>query len=161
MDRHDSVDRLSLLLGHVLCWLFALGVVLTAWEVVLRYGFNAPTVWVHDSVIALSAICFVFGGAYALSERSHICITSIYDRIAPGPKRWLDALNALFAAIFLGGLTYAAAIQAWRSWGLMETSGRAWDVPIPVLLKSVLFLGAALMTVQALRHAVAALRRRI
>ena len=30
----------------------------------------------------------------------------------------------------------------------METSGRAWDVPIPVFLKTVLALGVALMIVQ-------------
>lgn len=160
MEEREPVDRLALALGHILCWLFAVGVAMTAWEVVMRYGFNAPTVWVHDSVIALSGICFVFGGAYALSERSHIRITSLYDRLSVRSHRYVDAANAFLAAIFLGGLTWAAAIQAWRSLLLMETSGRAWDVPIPVLLKSVLFLGAALMTVQTLRHALAALRRK-
>ena len=34
----------------------------------------------------------------------------------------------------------------------METSGRAWDVPIPAFLKSALVLGAALMLVQTLSH---------
>jgi hypothetical protein len=35
---------------------------------------------------------------------------------------------------------------------LLETSGRAWDVPIPALLKATLALGVALMLVQTLSH---------
>ena len=35
---------------------------------------------------------------------------------------------------------------------VMETSGRAWDVPIPAFLKSALVLGAALMLAQTLSH---------
>ena len=46
------VDRLSLWLGRTLAWVFLIAVALTAWEVVMRYVFNSPTIWVHDLVIA-------------------------------------------------------------------------------------------------------------
>ena len=45
--------------------------------------FDAPTIWVHDATIMLGAICFLFGGAYALQRRDHIRITFIYDALPP------------------------------------------------------------------------------
>ena len=159
MQQQDPVGRFARRIGIVLSWCFAIVVVLTAFEVVMRYAFNSPTIWVHDVSIALSAICFVIGGAYALQADQHIRINVLAEMVPPDRKRWVDLFCHVAAAIFLAALTYAATIQASRSIALMETSGRAWDVPIPVLLKSVLAAGAALMTVQAVLLAWATLRR--
>jgi hypothetical protein len=43
---------------------------------------------------------------------------------------------------------------------LMETSGHAWDVPIPAFLKSMLAIGATVMLAQALVQLWKALRGR-
>ena len=61
---------------------------------------------------------------------------------------------------YLALLTYAAVRPALTSIELRETSGRAWDVPVPPVLKTALALGAALMTVQAVLHLVWVFRRR-
>jgi TRAP-type C4-dicarboxylate transport system permease small subunit len=159
MQQQDPVGRFARRIGIVLSWCFAVVVVLTAFEVVMRYVFNSPTIWVHDVSIALSAICFVIGGAYALQADQHIRISVLSEMVPPDRKRWVDLFCYVAAAIFLAALTYAATIQASRSIALMETSGRAWDVPIPVLLKSVLAAGAALMTVQVVLLAWATYRR--
>ena len=129
-----------------------MAVVLTCYEVVLRYAFNAPTIWVHDMVIMLSAVCFVFGGAVASQRRNHIQMASYADKASPRVQRLLDltchVLSALYLVLFLHG-----ALQfAIPSLKLMETSGRAWDVPIPAVLKGVLAIGIALMLLQTLSH---------
>lgn len=163
MDEPNVLDRLARRLGESLCWLFAVAVVLTAVEVFMRYVANSPTIWVHDTVILLTAICFVVGGAYALERRSHIQITSVYGLLPARARGFLDVLIALAAAFFLGGLAYAATLQSVEALGLtggrLETSGRAWDVPIPAVLKTVLALGVLLMTAQSLLHAAAAWRK--
>src|SRR5262245_7635956 len=87
------INRLSLWLGRALAWVFLVGVVLTAWEVLMRYGFNSPTIWVHDLVIALSALAFIFGGSYALQRGEHIRISSLYDRMPTAWRRGCDLLN--------------------------------------------------------------------
>lgn len=160
MPDRGPVDRLSRWLGETLSWLFYVAVALTAFEVVMRYVMNAPTVWVHDLVIAISAIAFVVGGAYALERSEHIRISSLYDRLPERPRRWLDRIGLILITAYLALLTYAAVPPALVSIELRETSGRAWDVPIPPVLKTILALGAALMTVQAALHLVRALRRR-
>jgi C4-dicarboxylate transporter DctQ subunit len=160
MPQPDPVARLARRLGVGLSWCFALVVVLTAYEVVMRYVFNRPTIWVHDTTIALSAICFVIGGAYALQADIHIRINVLAELLPGQARRWVDFFCHVAASVFLAALTYAATIQASRSVALMETSGRAWDVPIPALLKTVLAAGTALMTIQALLLAWTSLRRR-
>jgi TRAP-type C4-dicarboxylate transport system permease small subunit len=118
-------------------------VALTVYEVVMRYAFNAPTVWVHDMVIVVSAVCFIFGGPLASQQRSHIQMASYFDKAGPKLRAALDQLcHGLGAALKV----------AIPSVELMETSGRAWDVPIPAFLKSALVLGAALMLAQTLSH---------
>jgi len=125
----------------------------------MRYGFNRPTIWVHDVAIALSAIGFVIGGAYALQADMHIRINVLAELLPAHARRWVDFFCHVATVVFLAALTYAATIQASRSVALMETRRRLWDVPIPALLKSVLAAGVALMTVQAFLQAWACLRR--
>jgi TRAP-type mannitol/chloroaromatic compound transport system permease small subunit len=160
MPDRGPVDRLSRWLGETLSWLFYVAVALTAFEVFMRYVMNAPTVWVHDLVIAITAVAFIAGGAYALERSEHIRISSLYDRLPAGMRGWLDRISLVLIVAYLALLTYAAVRPALTSIELRETSGRAWDVPVPPVLKAALALGAALMTVQAVLHLVRAFRRR-
>jgi TRAP-type mannitol/chloroaromatic compound transport system permease small subunit len=157
--RRTIVDRLSKRLGELSSYLFLLCVVFTAIEVVARYGFNSPTIWVHDLVIAVSAYCFIVGGAYALERGDHIRISTLYERLPAGGRRLCDLATALLIIAFLAGLLWAATRQALASIALVETSGRAWDVPVPMVVKSVLALGVLLMLLQALVNLLRALRR--
>jgi TRAP-type C4-dicarboxylate transport system permease small subunit len=150
------VDRVSAAVANGLSWLFLVAVALTVYEVVLRYAFNAPTIWVHDMVIVLTAVCFVFGGALASQRVSHIQVASFADRARPQTRRALGLACRALAVLYLALLLYAAIKQAIPSLAVMETSGRAWDVPMPAFLKTVLVVGVALMLVQELSH----LRRR-
>jgi TRAP-type C4-dicarboxylate transport system permease small subunit len=152
MQKLPIVDRISLGLGNRLSLLFLLAVALTVYEVVMRYAFNAPTIWVHDMVIVLSAVCFVFGGAVASQRRNHIQMASYFDNAPPKVRGFLDRLCQFLSAIFLAMFLYGALRIAIPSLELMETSGRAWDVPIPAFLKTMLAAGAALMLAQALSH---------
>jgi TRAP-type C4-dicarboxylate transport system permease small subunit len=152
MQKLPIADRISLRLGNALSLLFLVAVALTVYEVVMRYAFNTPTIWVHDMVIVLSAVCFVFGGALASQQRNHIQMASYFDKAPPKVRGFLDQLCDCLSAIFLAMFLYGALRIALPSLELMETSGRAWDVPIPAFLKTVLAAGAALMLAQTLSH---------
>jgi len=153
----NPIDRLSLFLGDHLSNLFLVVVAITAYEVVMRYVFNAATVWVTQSAIFLSAIGFIFGGAYALQKGQHIAITSVYEAVTPGLRRVFDLLRQLLAVVYLALLLFATTRQAVPSVAMMETSGQAWDVPIPALQKAALAIGVGVMLAQAVRQLVASL----
>lgn len=152
MPKLPFVDRISLRLGNALSLLFLVAVGLTVYEIVMRYAFNAPTIWVHDMVIVLSAVCFIFGGPLASQQRSHIQMASYLADALPKARGVLDLICHLLGALFLVLFLYGALRVAIPSVELMETSGRAWDVPIPAFLKAALVVGAALMLVQTLSH---------
>lgn len=153
------VDRLSLWLGRALAWMFLIAVALTAWEVLMRYVFNSPTIWVHDLVIALTALAFIFGGSYALQRGEHIRISSLYDRMPAPWRRACDLLNALAILVFMTAFGWAAWRQALSAIEIGETSGRAWDVPIPMIVKTGLAAGVSLMILQAIVNLLRAWRR--
>lgn len=148
------------MLGEKLAVVFLAAVLITSFEVVMRYVFNSPTVYVHDSAIVLSALGFIFGGPYALQRREHIRISVIYDALRPSGRKVCDVLTLLVTTFFAAVLAYASIKMAIPSVKLMETSGRAWDVPIPAFLKTALALGASLLLAQALVQLWAALRGR-
>lgn len=146
------VDRLSVWTGKAFSYVFLIAVALTCLEVVLDYLFRSPTIWVHDTTIMLSAIGFLFGGAYALQLRAHIRITSLYDRFSPRLQHWCDAVALIVALSYLAVLAIETGQQAYESVTIMERSGRAWNVPMPVVIRSALFLGTVLLILQALSN---------
>ncbi len=145
----NPIDRLSISIGEKTSIVFLISVILTAYEVVMRYVFNAPTIWVHDSAAALSATGFLLAGTYAQQADRHMRISAVYEIMPPKVQRIFDLLQHIVIIGFMGLLTYAAWQQAVPSVQMMETSAHAWDVPIPAYLKSLLVLAAGIMTVQA------------
>jgi len=160
MSSLNPIDRTSIFLGEKISYVFLASVIITAYEVIMRYGFNAPTTWVHDGATALSATGFLVAGCYCLQKRRHIAITVIYDSVSPGLRRTFAIINALIIALFMCLLTWATlkiALNAtWMNWNCevqfcgLETSAHAWDVPVPAYLKTVLFLASVIMLLQAL-----------
>ena len=168
MSSLNPIDRTSIFLGEKLSYVFLASVIITAYEVIMRYGFNAPTTWVHDGATALSATGFLVAGCYCLQKRRHIAITVIYDSVSPGLRRTFAFINALIIALFMCLLTWATlkiALNAtWVNWNCevqfcgLETSAHAWDVPVPAYLKTVLFLASVIMLLQALVQLVTVVR---
>ena len=121
--------------------------------------FRAPTIWVHDSTVMMSATCFLFGGAYALQRREHIRITFLYDAFGPRAQYACDLVGLVLALIYLLALGWFTGAQAAESIRLVEISGRAWNVPMPMVIRIAFFLGTALLTLQAISQLVGLIRR--
>lgn len=154
----SAIDRLSVFVGEKASVLFLLGVVFTAHEVVMRYVFNAPTLWVHDTVTTMTAVAFLLGGVYAQQADRHIRISVAYDLASPGVRRALDLFRHLVTIGFLALFCWGAWTQAYKSAAIMETSGHAWDVPTPVIIKSAILISGALILLQVVVQLVRCLR---
>jgi len=143
------IDRLSRFIGEKLCYVYLISVAIIGFEVVARYVFNAPTIWAHESVIALSALGFIFGGVYALVRGAHVRINVVVKLL---PQRWqrvVEIVNHVIIVIYLLVFIYAGWMVAERSIGQWETSASAWNQPTPVLIKTALVVGSVAMLLQA------------
>jgi TRAP-type mannitol/chloroaromatic compound transport system permease small subunit len=151
------IDRLSRAIGNRLAWLFLIAAGLTCLEVFLDWVFRSPTIWVHDTTIMMSATCFLLGGAYALERRDHIRITFLYEMMSPRLRLWCDRLTLTFTLVYLAALLWFVTKQAWQSIMLVEMSGRAWDFPMPMVIRIAFFLGTLLLLLQAIAHWIGAM----
>ncbi len=145
-------QRLTTLSGRLASLVFVAIVAVTAYEVTMRYLFNAPTIWAHEVSVLLAAGAFLIGGPFVHQERGHIVISALYDRLSPSVKRRANVLVSLCALAFLCFLAYAAAQQAYQALDIGERSGTALDWPTPTILKCLFALAAAFMALQTLAH---------
>ncbi len=150
MSLERRVDRI----GGATSYVFAVVVVITTYEVLMRYAFGSPTSWVHELSIALSAAAFAFGGPYAAASDAHLRITAVVDRLGPGGRGICALLSVVSGVLYLGGLAYAFAVRAietgWKfsdgQWA-PERTGRTWDVPIPPFMNALIAICCALFLV--------------
>ncbi|MBD3305079.1 TRAP transporter small permease subunit [candidate division KSB3 bacterium] len=102
LKKYDAVlrviGRVELVLGFI-C-LFAI-VVFIFLQVVSRYGFNKPLVWVEE----LSTYCFIWavflGTAYALIKGRHIRVTTLIDMFPRIVQQLLGVFTSLCLLFFL------------------------------------------------------------
>ncbi|NIZ13031.1 TRAP transporter small permease subunit [Phaeobacter sp. HF9A] len=141
-------------------YVFAAGIVLAAGilllEVFLRYVFNSPTLWAHETTTFLCGLAFLYGGLFCVSRNSHIRVVLIYDVIGPRGRRCLNVAISLLSLIASGFFAFACWIMVSKSFWTpsgafrMETSGSAWNPPTPALVKGFLLLMLIAMAVQFL-----------
>ena len=150
-------------------YVFAAGIVVSAavllMEVFLRYLFNRPTIWAHETTVFLCGLAFTFGGLYCTSRNSHIRVVLIYDWLTPPVRRVFDILISIICAIASGFFAYAAwhmvTRAVWTPGGdiRLETTGSAWNPPTPALTKLFIFVIMILLVAQFLIFAVNYARR--
>ncbi|MBF2760377.1 MAG: TRAP transporter small permease subunit [Ectothiorhodospiraceae bacterium AqS1] len=150
----DPFAAMTLKLGHFFAALFLVSMAILIFEVVMRYAFDRPTIWVHETTIFICAICFVFGGLHSVARNGHIRVVLLYDHVSPAMRRRLDIAIYTICGFATGIFSYAiwptVVKSFWAPTGefRMITSGSAWNPPYPTLLRAFLFLVLIAMTVQ-------------
>ena len=148
--REQKLQPLVSATGAIACGFFLIVVAMIAYEVVSRYFFNSPTIWSHELSVMLCASAFLLGGPYVHQHRSHIVISIAAERFSPLWRSRANVLVSLLTFAFFIVLTYATVQQAADSISLMEQSGTALNLPIPVFIKTLFAMVAALMALQSL-----------
>lgn len=121
---------------------------ITVYEVVARYFFNEPTSWAFEIVMVICATAWMMSGGYVSLRHNHIAITIARDLSSPTIRWYLDLFGLLvgYAVIFI--LAEATLGPALHAIDLVERSGTGFNSPMPMVLKSMLFLGAFLYWLQ-------------
>ena len=154
------LDRMVVHVGNAASLMFIFTVAISFFEVVMRYVFNAPTIWVHETASFLGAVLFVFGGSYALATNKHVRVVLIYDFVSARTRSYLNIFHHIMGLLFSGLLAYAAWQMTdsaiFNPYGELhlETSGSAWNPPFPALVKIMILFTMGLMFVQFVLHLV-------
>lgn len=153
-------------LGHFFSALFLVSMAILIFEIVMRYVFDRPTIWVHETTIFLCATCFVFGGLHSVSRNGHIRVVLLYDYVSDEMRRWLDIMIYTICGLATGMFSYAiwptVVKSFWAPTGEFRiiTSGSAWNPPYPSLLRAFLFVVLISMTFQFALFVINRLRKK-
>ncbi|PWW48933.1 TRAP transporter small permease subunit [Melaminivora alkalimesophila] len=142
-----AVDRFSLAFGKLVSYLVWIGIVIVVLEVVLRYVFNAPTVWGPGYTQRIFGAYFVLIGAYTLLQGGHVRVDLLLNTRSPRWNAFLDFLNYAVLMVWMLALVYEGWSYFQESWEFSEVDDSALGHPLwPV--KLALLLGVTGMLVQ-------------
>jgi TRAP-type mannitol/chloroaromatic compound transport system permease small subunit len=146
----NAVDRANEWLG--LFWGYAILIVTLAviYEVIARTLLDSPTTWSNETVIYVSAVAYLLGGAYAHQHYRHVRIDLIYERLSPKMRLRIDLITSVFFFLYVGSLVWVGGLMAWDSFMQNETTGTPWNpliwpvkLAIPVAGVLLIFQGIA------------------
>jgi TRAP-type mannitol/chloroaromatic compound transport system permease small subunit len=142
-----GIDKISLVSGRILAWWTLLAVLIITFEVTMRYVFNRPTNWAHESMTLIFGMQYILSGAYAHYSKSHVRVDVVYQAFSPRNKARMDALTSVLFFFYVGIMTYTGWFFYWEAQKMWEVSFSDWGPPLyPV--KFTVFLGSLLLLLQ-------------
>ncbi|MEK7216856.1 MAG: TRAP transporter small permease subunit [Chloroflexota bacterium] len=112
------IDTISTWIGIPFCWLIIPLMLVTTYDVTLRYFFSAPTAWAYDVTYMLYGTMFMLVGAYTLAQNNHVRGDVLYRLWPVRVQAALDIL--LYIVFFFPGIIslvwsgYYFAEMSWR-----------------------------------------------
>lgn len=126
----NAIDAACEKMGKVVSLLIFIIMIITTVEVVARYAFNHPTLWVWPINKQLFGLFILFAGIYTMHKNDHIRVEIFYDHFPPRLKsiaRWI-ALGCFL--IFIIALILQGSRMAWMSWSVKEKLSGAFRFPV-------------------------------
>jgi TRAP-type mannitol/chloroaromatic compound transport system permease small subunit len=110
-----AVDKTNIFMGKLMVGVTILAVSVITFEVVMRYAFNAPTNWGHETMTLLFAIFYVAAGGYAHYYRAHVRVDVFYSTRSERTRAYLDLFTSGFFFLFTCVLLYTSWNFYWSS----------------------------------------------
>ena len=149
------VDLVSRWNARIFQWLCVVLVLILSYEVMMRYVFNAPTIWVMQTSMMVGGTLIVLGWSYVHQQRGHVRVDVFYGRLSERGQSLVNTIGALvFFFPFVGLLLYRAIIQAAYSLRMGERmSETAWYPPV-FPMRLIMVIGLALFLLQGIAQLV-------
>ena len=144
-----AIDRLSFYAGEFVSYWMVIAVIAYYYEVVARYVFNSPTVWVHEGMFLMFGMQYLVAGAYAALTDAHVKVDVFYADWSPLRKALVDLFTSIFFFIFAGTLLVTGWIFAMDATVVNEVSFSEWQIAYWPF-KWAIVVGAVLLILQGI-----------
>ncbi len=150
----DIMDGVSIFVGQACSVLFFACIAISALEVVLRYGFDAPTLWSTELAMTLCASAWVLSVGYVTERNRHISITML--ELVVGARVWrvFRLIQMIIATGAITVLSMALYHPAAKVLARTQYSGTGMNSMQPTYLKILLFVGCIFYVLQLLANIV-------
>ncbi len=146
------MDRISIAISRVTMYIVAFIVAIIFYEVVMRYIFEKPTLWVNEMSLWVAGAVYLLAGLYVMQQRAHIRIFMLYDVVSRTWQRIFDVISTLCICIFAAAVVWGGFNEAWVKLMRWEAFGTAWDPPIPATMKPLVLITVVLIALQAVMN---------
>ena len=84
-------------------------------DVILRYFFNRPSIWITEVSSYLFMYIVFLGAAYTDQQNMHIRVTFIFDFFNVKTKRIIELLVSILAMVFIIVLLWQTSAMTWAA----------------------------------------------
>jgi TRAP-type mannitol/chloroaromatic compound transport system permease small subunit len=149
----QAIESLSEQTGRLTAWLIPALVLLVAYDVAMRYLFQAGSVALQELEWHLFALIFLLGAAYTLRHDEHVRVDVIYrSRFMNDRRRAL--VDIIGATVFLLPFCLLIISSSWtfvhNAWQFGEGSPDPGGLPYRYLLKAAIPIGFGLLALQGI-----------
>ena len=123
------MDKIIKYSGYLASALFISIGFIISYEVISRYVFNAPTIWVNEISRFLQIWATYLALTYSFHKKDFIRITVLYDKIGDRGKKILDFISTIFIIFFSVFVVYYGWLIAYDSLEVGRTSSTILDLP--------------------------------
>jgi TRAP-type mannitol/chloroaromatic compound transport system permease small subunit len=147
-----TIDTVNELMGTKLVkWLAVLLVLVVTGEVFMRFVLNRPTTQGPMIAIWTGCIMYALSWGYIHLHKGHVRVDIVYGRFSPRGKAIFDIICfIIFLLPFISLMSYAGFKWTWYAWSTWERTQETYWYPITGPTRTLLFIGIALFTLQAI-----------
>lgn len=143
-------QRLQTLIGHFVAWGTLTLVLITASVVVMRYGFDAGSIALQESIMYNHALVFMLGITYTYLKDEHVRVDLFYSQYSERKKHLIDLLGSLLFTLPMAFfILWSSSDYLATSWSIQEGSAEAGGLGYVYLLKTLIVIMAGLLALQA------------
>lgn len=154
----SAIDRWTEWTGHLVMLAFVPMILGGTWEVIARYGFDAPTSWSTDVTFMANGALYMLGAAYALLKGAHVRTDMFYDRFSDRTKGLIDLVTYLVLFLPVMAVVFWISIDgAVRAFEIGERSNASLWQPLLWPFRAVIPVTAVMLFAQGLSEALKAL----
>jgi TRAP-type mannitol/chloroaromatic compound transport system permease small subunit len=141
--------------GRGVSWLMLVMVLVVFSDVIMRYAFRKSSVFAQELEWHLFGLVYLLAAGYTMLYDEHVRVDILYSRWSARRKAWSDFVLYL---VFYYPSAFMVMITAWPfvrdSYRVAEGSPDPGGIPYRFLLKSVIIVGFALLTLQAVSQTI-------
>jgi len=140
----QRIDTFSESLAKIVSWIVIVTMSTTIYDVVLRYFFDAPTIWAYELGGLLLAPFWLLAGGYVLLQNAHVRMDVFYRRLTPRKQAILDLVTYMLFFFYCSLILMYGWDYFWLSFTRQDRSRTLWK-PTMWPFKAMIPAGAGLI----------------
>lgn len=124
------IDRLNSGISACAMWLIIPLAGIMLYDVILRYFFDASTVWGMELSMMVFGIYMLYAGPSSILQKVQVGVDIFAARWRARTRAAVNCVTYIFTCVFFASLFHTSLVYAIESFRLSEHSSSAWGQPV-------------------------------